>query len=198
MRTSETLSSPTRTHDHAFRLQRKPETATQVSVHTEGCKRTGAGWDRGGGQGDTGALHMGHSPGSACRAAPRACLGRARQLPLPFPFAKMFFANWAGQQRAKQLPEHSQVFPNTLRAATAPPSLPPCRQTPQCPSAQTAAQLKKQNKMKWSNSALSQHKVSLAGKLHFFFFLLHRLNPFCFFLGIPTFHIFSHSLFPDT
>lgn len=130
--------------------------------------------------------------------AERACLGRTRQLPLPFPFAKMFFANWAGQQRAKQLPEHSQVFPNTLRAATAPPSLPACRQTPQCPSAQTAAQLKKENKMKWSNSPLSQHKVSLAGKLHFLFFLLHRLNPFCFFLSIPTFHIFSHSLFPDT
>lgn len=107
---------------------------------------------------------------------------------------------------------------STAEGKAAPRALPGCSQTPQQqssppvpPSLQTnpgstipqkgwtAALLKKQNKMKWSNSALSQHKVSLAGKPHFFFFLLHRLKPFCFILSyIPTFHIFRHSLFPDS
>lgn len=63
----------------------------------------------------------------------------------------MSSANWTGEQRAKQLPEHSQGVPKHPDSNHSHP-VPPCLQTnpdstiPQ--SVPTAALLKKQNKIK--------------------------------------------------
>lgn len=132
----------------------------------------------GGGQrGHRGSAHAIDHTVLPAQYLPASWLGRAQQprnvLCSSWFFrqtAKMFSANWTGQQRAKQLPEHSQGVPKTAKAAT---PIPPSRQSPaaashgmsQCPNCSPA--LSVSHRQCWKSRIKLNRQIQLSPSTKF-------------------------------
>lgn len=130
--------SPTRTHDHAFRLQRKPETATQESVHVEDCRRAepklGPEEEEGRGTQRVCTCRKAQAPPAEQPCSPSSP-GTSSALPsFPGRLLKCPLQTEQGSKEQSSTQSTPRVFPNTPTATTATLSLPSCRQTLAAPS----------------------------------------------------------------